>query len=409
MVLSFKDVNIRGRKVFMRIDINVPIDPRTGSILDDKRIKAHVKAVKVIVEEYNPALVLASHQGRPGDSDFTTLEKHAELLSKYTGLDVEFIPDVIGPAALSKIKSMKPGDIILLDNLRLLAEENIEAPPERQAQTIFAKRIASVIDFYINDAFSAAHRSQPSIVGLPLLVPGVMGPTFESEVKALSRVFSESATPRVFVLGGKKVAELLVAIEKAVKNGVVIDSVLTGGLLAHLFLLAKGVDIGRENVKVLEKLGLLHYVHKARELLEMDAPIDVPIDFVVKTSSGYEVREIDRIGDGVIVDIGPTTVSAYEERLKHARTVVMRGPLGVIEDPETKKGTERIIRAALTHADTVIIAGGHLTSLISESKFDNSRVYISLGGNATMLFLAGERLPAIEALEISAKKFFGVR
>ena len=409
MVLSLRDVNIRGRKVFMRIDINVPIDPRNGSILDDKRIRAHAKAVKVIVEEYNPALVLASHQGRPGDSDFTTLEKHAELLSKYTGLDIEFIPDVIGPAALSKIKSMKPGDIILLDNLRLLAEENIEAPPEKQTQTIFAKRIASVIDFYINDAFSAAHRSQPSIVGLPLLVPGVMGPTFEGEVKALNRVFSESATPRVFVLGGKKVAELLIAIEKAVKNGVVIDRVLTGGLLAQLFLLAKGADIGRENVKVLEKLDLLHYVHKARELLEMDVPIDVPIDLVVKTSSGYEVREIDRIGDGVIVDIGPTTASIYEEQLKHAKTVVMRGPLGVIEDPETRKGTEKIIRAVLTHADTIIIAGGHLTSLIGENGFDNSRVYISLGGNATMLFLAGERLPAIEALEISAKKFFGVR
>jgi phosphoglycerate kinase len=402
---TIRDLNIKEKKVFMRIDINVPIDPEEDRILDDKRIRVHAYFIRKIMDEYSPALVLGSHQGRPGSPDFTTLEKHAELLSKYSGLNVEYMSDVIGPAAIERIKSLKPGEVLLLDNLRLISEEVIEAPPERQALTIFAKRIASVVEYYVNDAFAAAHRSQPSIVGLPLLLPSAIGPVFEKEASALNRVLSESEPPRVYVLGGKKVIELLRVIETLVKNKVA-DRILTGGLLAQLFLLAKGVDIGKENVRVLEENGVLPYVPRARHLLMRGAPVETPIDFLVKTKEGFENAYIGNI-KGVIVDIGEQTTRIYEDLVKEARIAVLRGPLGVIEEEESRRGTVRVLEATVQSKGFILIAGGHLASMVTSEWENLDKVHISLGGNATLLFLSGEELPAIKAMELSAKMFFG--
>ncbi len=402
---TIRDLNIKEKKVFMRIDINVPIDPEEDRILDDKRIRVHAYFIRKIMDEYSPALVLGSHQGRPGSPDFTTLEKHAELLSKYSGLNVEYISDVIGPAAIERIKSLKPAEVLLLDNLRLISEEVIEAPPERQALTIFAKRIASVVEYYVNDAFATAHRSQPSIVGLPLLLPSAIGPVFEKEASALNRVLSESEPPRVYVLGGKKVIELLRVIETLVKNKVA-DRILTGGLLAQLFLLAKGVDIGKENVRVLEENGVLPYVPRARHLLMRGAPVETPIDFLVKTKEGFENAYIGNI-KGVVVDIGEQTIRIYEDLVKEARIAVLRGPLGVIEEEESRRGTVRVLEATVQSKGFILIAGGHLASMVTSEWENLDKVHISLGGNATLLFLSGEELPAIKAMELSAKMFFG--
>jgi len=402
---TIRDLNIKEKKVFMRIDINVPIEPEEGKILDDRRIRVHAQYIRKIMDEYNPALVLGSHQGRPGSSDFTTLEKHAELLSKYSGLNVEYISDVIGPAAIERIKSLKPGEVLLLDNLRLISEEIIEAPPERQALTIFAKRVASVVEYYINDAFATAHRSQPSIVGLPLLVPSAIGPVFEKEVSALSRVLSENEPPRIYVLGGKKVIELLRVIETLVRNKAA-DRVLTGGLLAQLFLLAKGVDIGKENIKVLEENGIIPYVPRARYLLMRGAPVETPVDFVVKTKEGVENVYVGSI-KGEIMDIGEHTTRIYEDLVKEAKIAVLRGPLGVIEEEEFRRGTVRVLGASIQSKGFVLVAGGHLASMMSSEWENLDRVHVSLGGNATLLFLSGEELPAIKAMELSAKMFFG--
>ncbi len=402
---TIKDLNIKGKKVFMRIDINVPIEPEEGKILDDRRIRAHAQHIRKIMDEYIPALVLGSHQGRPGSPDFTTLEKHAELLSKYSGLNVEYINDVIGPAAIERVKSLKPGEVLLLDNLRLISEEIIEAPPERQALTIFAKRIASVVEYYVNDAFATAHRSQPSIVGLPLLVPSAIGPVFEKEISALSRVLSENEPPRIYVLGGKKVIELLRVIETLVRNKVA-DRVLTGGLLAQLFLLAKGVDIGKENIKVLEENGILPYVPRARYLLMRGAPVETPVDFVVKTKDSVENVYVGNI-KGVIMDIGEHTTKIYEDLVKEAKIAVLRGPLGVIEEEEFRRGTLQVLKASIQSKGFVLVAGGHLASMMSSEWENSDRVHVSLGGNATLLFLSGEELPAIKAMELSAKMFFG--
>jgi phosphoglycerate kinase len=408
---TLSDLNLREKRVFMRIDVNVPIDPEEGKILDDRRIRVHAQFIRKIVDEYNPALVLGSHQGRPGSQDFTTLEQHAELLAKYSGLSVKYVDDVIGPTAIDEMRSLKPGEVLLLNNLRLASEEIIEGPPERQALTIFAKRIASAVEHYVNDAFATAHRSQPSIVGLPLLLPSAIGPVFEKEMEALSKAISASEPPRVYVLGGKKVIELLRVIETLVRNKAA-DRILTGGLLAQLFLLAKGVNIGQENIKVLEENGILPYVPRARYLLMRGAPIETPVDFLVKTKESKESTESSKnvyLGSisGVIMDIGEQTAKIYEDLLREAKVIVLRGPMGVIEEESYRRGTLRVLEASMQSKGFVLVAGGHLASMMSSEWENSSKVHVSLGGNATLLFLSGEELPAIKAMELSAKMFFG--
>lgn len=401
---TLNDIDLRERKVFMRIDINVPIDPDTGDIIDDRRIRIHAQHIKYIVEKYQPAIVLGSHQGRPGSFDFTTLEKHKELLEKYMNIEIKFINDVIGPTAISSMKSLNPGEVLLLDNLRLVSEEVIEAPPEKQALSIFTKRISSAVDIYINDAFAAAHRSQPSIVGLPLVLPSAIGPLFEKEMSALRRVFVETEPPRIYVLGGKKVAEHLRVIENLARNKLA-DRILTCGLLGLLFLAAKGVNIGTDNLRLLEENGLLPFVPRARILLLRGAPIETPVDFKVVFEN--KVRNV-YLGEirGLVVDIGEQTAGIYEELVKEAKTVVMRGPAGVIEVEEFRAGTLRMIKAAMESKGFVLIAGGHLSLMMPQIE-PADKIHISTGGNSLLLFLSGEELPALKALELSAKMFLG--
>jgi len=401
---TLRDLDITGKKVFMRIDINVPFDSETETILDDRRIRVHARVIREVVEKYQPALVLGSHQGRPGEPDFTTLEKHADLLRKYSGLHVKFVDDVMGPKAREEIEKLKPGEVLLLDNLRLVSEEVIEASPEKQSYTIFVRKLAPLFDAYVNDAFATAHRSQPSIVGFPLVLPSAIGLLFEREVSALKKVFDNYESPRIFVLGGVKVADMLRVIENLVVNKLA-DRILTTGLLAQVFLVAKGVDIGQENLRVLEERGVLPLIPRARRVLLRGAPIETPIDFKVLVNGNVLNKQIGAV-EGVIMDIGENTVNMYSEFIREARVVVMRGPAGVIEDERFRKGTEMLLKKAFESNAFVLIAGGHLGSMIGD-RVVSGNFHVSTAGNAILLLLSGEVLPAFKALELSAKMFLG--
>ncbi|MEM1877918.1 MAG: phosphoglycerate kinase [Desulfurococcaceae archaeon] len=400
---TLKDIDIREKKVFMRIDINVPIDPETGEIIDDRRIRVHSKYLREIVEKYNPALVLGSHQGRPGEPDFTTLEKHRDLLAKYTGFNIKFIDDVIGPRAKDEIQRLKPGEVLLLDNLRLVSEEVIEAIPEKQSYTIMVKRLAPLFDYYVNDAFATAHRSQPSIVGFPLVLPSAIGPIFEKELDALRKAFTNLDQPRVFVLGGVKAHDMLRVIENLVRYKLA-DRILTTGVLAQLFLVAKGAKIGHRNMRLLEEKGSLPLIHRARTLLLKGAPIETPIDFKTSINGNVKNEYLGRI-EGEIKDIGEETIRIYCEFMKEARVIIMRGPAGVVEEPPFREGTIRILDAAFKSNAFVLIAGGHLSSMVRDDLLHDN-VHVSTAGNAILLYLSGEQLPAIKALEISARIFY---
>ncbi|AWR98315.1 phosphoglycerate kinase [Acidianus sulfidivorans JP7] len=401
---TLNDVNFVGKKLLVRIDINSPIDPKSGKLLDDSRIRAYTPTIKELLEKDN-SIVLISHQGRPGDSDFISLNEHANLLNKYLGINVEFVEDVMGPYAREKIKNMKKGDIILLDNVRFVSEELIEAPPSQHAKSYLVKRLYPLFDGYVNDAFATSHRSQASLVGFPMLLKSAVGRLMEREVSALANVFNSEMFPKVFVLGGGKVLDSLRIIENLVKKRLA-DRILTGGLIAELFAVAKGLDLGKENMQILEKKGLISLVPRARRILLSGGPIEIPVDFKVEKEGGKVVEEPSNKVSGIIKDIGSTTMEIYSSFIKDAKLIVMRGPMGVIEDERFRDGSKKILENALEGQGYVIIGGGHMISMLggSNREIDTSKVHVSTGGGALLLFLAGEPLPALEALDISNKE-----
>jgi len=398
------DYDITNKKVLVRVDFNSPIDPKTGEIIDDHRIRGHTKTLKELIDKDN-AVVVMSHQGRPGGSDFVSLEVHAKKVSEIMGMDIHFIDDVIGPAARERIKNLKNGEILLLENTRIVSEEIIEATPEKQANTFFVRKLSPLFDVFVLDAFSTAHRSQPSLVGFPMVLPSVGGRVLEAEIKALARIFRPDEKPIVFVLGGAKVEDSLKIIETLVRNGVA-DRILTTGLLSMIFLVAKGIYIGKDNMKFLNERGYTSLIPRARRLLLMGAPVETPYDFGV-LKNGKRAEEPATKVTGKIFDIGEETINMYHEMMKEAKVIVLRGPAGVIEDPRFRKGTFELAKRAIETGSFTIFGGGHFIAIANEldEKLRSKIGHISLAGGALLLFLSGEKLPALEALEISAKKF----
>jgi len=397
---TLDDVNAFNKKILLRIDINSPVDKKTGKLLDDSRIKAHAYTVKNLLERDN-AIVILSHQGRPGDDDFISLQQHAELLSKYIGTNVEFIEDIIGPYAIEKVKKIEKRQIYLLENVRLVSEELIEAPPAQQAKTFLVRKLSPLFDIYVNDAFAAAHRSQPSLVGFPIVLPSAAGKVMEKEVSALAKIFNPEDSPKIFVLGGGKVSDTLKIIEHLAKNRVA-DRILTGGLVAELFAAAKGINLGKANMQVLESKGLLSLIPRARKLLLSGAPIEIPVDFVTEKQNGETSEEPANNINGTIKDIGSTTIEIYSSFIKEAKVITMRGPMGIIEDERFRNGTKSLLKSAFESPGYVIIGGGHMISMVEKGiEINENKVHISTGGGALLLFLAGDKLPALEALHLS--------
>jgi len=401
---TIDDVDLDNKRVLVRVDFNCPLD-KDGAILDDSRIKAHIPTIRKLLEK-GAGVVLVTHQGRPGDKDFISLHPHRELLARYLGMDVKFIEDVIGPAAIDAIKSIKKGDVLLLDNVRFVSEEMIESPPEVQAKTYLVRRLAPHFNYFVFDAFATAHRSQPSIVGFPLVLPSVIGELMRKELDALERIIDSSSPPRVFVLGGAKVHDTLRIIEYLVRNRIA-DRILTCGLVGLMFHAAKGGRVSESIKRVLEEAGLLSLVPRARRLLLSGAPIDTPYDYKVLKSDGDIKEEPAFNVDGKPLDIGTYTIEAYSELLKEAKIVVMRGPAGYVEDPRFRSGTEKLLNAALESQAFVVIGGGHLAAMVKEVSREG--VHVSTGGGALLVALSGEPLPAVQALKISFSKFFGGR
>jgi len=397
---TLDDVNAFNKKILLRIDINSPVDKKTGKLLDDSRIKAHAYTVKNLLERDN-AIVILSHQGRPGDDDFISLQQHAELLSKYIGTNVEFIEDIIGPYAIEKVKKIEKGQIYLLENVRLVSEELIEAPPAQHAKTFLVRKLSPLFDIYVNDAFAASHRSQPSLVGFPIVLPSAAGKVMEKEVSALAKIFNPEDSPKIFVLGGGKVSDTLKIIEHLAKNRVA-DRILTGGLVAELFAAAKGINLGKANMQVLESKGLLSLIPRARKLLLSGAPIEIPVDFVTEKQNGETSEEPTNNINGTIKDIGSTTIEIYSSFIKEAKVITMRGPMGIIEDERFRNGTKSLLKSAFESPGFVIIGGGHMISMVEKGiEINENKVHISTGGGALLLFLAGDKLPALEALHLS--------
>jgi len=391
-------VDLESKKVLMRIDINSPLEPNTGIILDDSRFKGHIPTIE---ELSDTRLVLIAHQSRPGLEDFTPLEKHAERLAQLLGREVKYVDDIFGRAARDEISRLRNGDILLLENVRFLSEEVHETikkkPPEEQAKTNFVRKLSSYVDIFINDAFAVSHRSQPSVVGFPEVLPGFAGRLLEKEVRTLEAVAKSEARPRVFAFGGAKVEDSLKGIVKVLERGIA-DIILTSGVIGNLFLMARGIDVGKVNSEpILSKDGEL--LNRAKELLKkFGDKIITPVDVAVKKNSGRLEVNVENIPNLKIMDIGIETIAKYSSIIMEAGVVAANGPCGVFEIEDFALGSEELVRSMAKSKAFTCIGGGHLGAITSKLGIKDKISFVSTGGKASLLMLSGEKLPGIEAL-----------
>jgi len=389
--------------VMLRVDFNSPIDPSTNQILDDKRFREHLPTVQALEDT---RLVVITHQSRPGKKDFTTLEAHAAKLERLLGRPVTYVDDIFGRCAREAIRGAKRGDVLMLENLRFAAEENLTLKPEEAKKTVLVRRLASMAEFYVNDAFGTAHRSQPSIVGLPLALPSVAGLLMEKEITNLSRVFSDAPRPVTFVLGGTKVDDSIAVAQNVLAHGPA-DRVVMVGVVGNVFLLAAGYRIGRPSERLIEDLGYMAEIERAKTLLEVYGDRIVLPDSVAVREDGervdYPLNAIPE--DAQVLDIGTEAIQRVAEVIATSGTVVVNGPAGLFEEEPFALGTYEILRAA-SGVEFSIVGGGHSGAAVERLGIEDRFTHISTGGGAAIEFLTGKKLPAIEALEMSRKIFW---
>ncbi|MEM2908204.1 MAG: phosphoglycerate kinase, partial [Candidatus Hadarchaeales archaeon] len=388
--------------VLVRVDMNSPIDPRTGEILDDARIRECAPTIEELARKGAKVVVLA-HQGRPGDEDFTTLERHAKKLEEVLGFPVKYIEDILGPAARESIRGLRSGEVLVLENIRFCAEENLNRLPEEQARTHLVRKLAELVDIYVNDAFGAAHRSQPSLVGFGELLPTVAGRLMERELRGLSRALSPER-PCIYVLGGAKVDDSLKIIENVLGKGMA-DEVLTGGLVGQTFMAAER-DIGEPNLKLLLERGFEGEIQRARKLLLSHGDrIRVPLDVVVDDGGRPKEIAVEELPTNLpICDIGSRTIQMYSETIIRAGTVVANGPLGIFEKPAFARGTFEVLKAMANSKAFTILGGGHVVAAARAAGVIERIKHVSTGGGACIAFLSGEPMPVVEMLTKAKQK-----
>jgi len=394
-VLTLDDFDLKDKTVFLRVDMNCPIDSETLEITGTKRIEEVIETIQSLRES---KVVVASHQGRVGNKDYTRMDKHAKVLEKLLNKKVKYIEDVIGIAAQNEIKNLKNGEVLLLDNLRLCAEENYEFSPEAASKTIMVSRLAKLFDLCVLDSFPSAHRSHPSIVGFPQILPSCAGRLTEREVRNLDEIMTVAKAPHVIVLGGSKVQDRLEAIQLLIQNGRA-DHVLLTGVIGNVFMRAQArikfpLGIEREE----EVVAKAHFL--IGEYPDVfSTPVDIAID---KDGERVEmdVREISK-GDK-IYDLGPKTLDFYSKLIAGAGTVFISGPAGFFEKENFSFGTKGLLETVANSMATTIVSGGHLNSVLKSLGLTDKINHVSTAGGALVLYLTGERLPMIKALEEAA-------
>jgi phosphoglycerate kinase len=390
--LTLDDFEVAGKTVLFRADLNsVIID---GNVQMKERIVENAKTIRELAERKAKVVILA-HQGRAGGKEFLSLEQHARLLSKIASLT--YVEDIIGPAARAAINTLEDGDVLLLDNLRLLAEETLDKTPEEHSRSIFVQRLAPLADLYINDAFSVAHRAHASVVGFPMVLDAGVGRLMESELSALERAIHHMERPSVYVLGGIKPEEVFDIIEFALDSRRV-DYILTTGGVGNLFMVANGMIPMKVDDQLLES------VRRAKDIQKRAGnKIKYPWDLAIESNGKREEIPVDEVKPNQpIYDIGHVTMEKYSEIIKNARTVIMKGPAGYYEKDGFGDGTRALFKAIAESKAFSLLGGGHTSAAISEVGIDKRELkhaHVSLAGGAFLRYLLGNQLPGLEVLK----------
>jgi phosphoglycerate kinase len=380
------DFSLKNKRVIVRVGYDVPL--KNGKVLDNARIKESVKTITYL-QKQNAKIILIAHAGRPGGkpSKKCSLEPVAEELSRILKKEVIFINNCIGPKVTRAIKHLKPKQIILLENLRFHKEE-------RNNDKRFAKQLASHANYYINEAFSNAHRKHASVDAITNYLPSAAGFQFINELNELSKILKPKQ-PFICVLGGKKVKDKIKTVESLAKKA---RKLLIGGALASAFIKAQGHEIGNSIVDAVDKAeNILKRYHNK---------IILPEDVVIKIGNGSKNVPTKNVPkNAVIMDIGTKTITTYKKEINMAKTIFWNGPMGVFEQISFAKGTKTIAKYIAKNSATTIVGGGDSGKAVHDLNLQDSFTYVTTGGGAALELLAGTKLPAIEALETSYYKF----
>ncbi len=404
---TLDDFDLSGRTVLLRVDINSPIDPATKTLLNDARLREHLATVRDLRQS---KVVLLAHQSRPGKDDFTSLEPHAERLSALLGRPVKFVDSLFSKAALDAIRTLAVGEVLVLENTRFFAEEEALADQkiEKMAKTHMVRKLAPLAQYFVLDAFAAAHRAQPSLVGFVDVLPTLAGRVMEKELTMLNRAVHSQERPKLAIFGGVKADDSITVTKHMLDKGIV-DKVLTTGGVANMFLQAAGMDPGAPTTEFMKKEVEEYdtYVAQCKELLaKYHDRILLPTDLVVNDDGKRKAIHVKEFPSSLqVYDIGLDTIARYVEEIGAAKTVFFNGPAGVFEIEEFSVGTRELLRALAEAEAFTVVGGGHTVAAVEQYGYQAAMDHVSTGGGALINFLAGKELPLVAALERSYKKF----
>jgi len=389
---TVRDVDVAGKRVLVRVDFNVPLDPTTNVITDDTRIRETIPTIQYLIN-HRAKVILCSHLGRPDGKVVERLRMApvAERLSRLLGRTVATAPDCVGPEVEKIVAALKEGQVLLLENLRFHPEEEKNDPT-------FARALARLGDIYVDDAFGTAHRAHASTVGVAKFLPAVAGFLLEKELESLGCLLTNPQRPFAALLGGAKVSDKVALIQNIVKK---LDMLLIGGGMAATFLRASGQDVGRS---LIEKDSLRVAGDLLKHVRNNGVTPVLPVDVIVATEispdvGGKAIPVSDIQPEQYIVDIGPGTIQLFSEKLKTCRTVMWNGPMGVYEIPQFATGTKAMANLLASLEATTVVGGGSTAEVVEEMGLAKKMSHVSTGGGASLMFLEGKTLPGVAVLQ----------
>lgn len=396
--VGMDEMEFNGLVTLVRIDVNSPIEPSSGRIIDDTRIRSHIPTIRMLVDQ-GAKTVLLAHQGQRGSQDFVSLRRHAEILSELAGVDVKFVPEVYGDEVDRAIEGLRGGEVLMLENVRFVDEETRDVPFEEHSKSNLVRRLSAKASCYINDAFAASHRNHASLVGFPYVLPSFAGKLMDAELKALKRIVDGNLRPTVFLIGGGKVADSIKIISR-ILEGDICDKLVLTGLVGNVFLLASGVRLGRRMSNYVSENRLTGALEDARRILsDYHERIVLPVDVAVERSGSRVEVDLSEIReDDSVLDIGRRTIGVVRDEIRGFRTAFMRGPAGVVEKQGFEQGTAWLLELLAELKIYTVIGGGHTRIMAEKMGLVGKLGYASTGGGALLTFLSGEPMPALVAL-----------